>query len=413
MRWLFAGLIALVASVGVALFALPDPGYVLIGFGKYSLETTLLVFAVVLAVVYVVLRMLAGLWHVPARVRRWNYRRESQRQRKLFDSAVVELVEGRPERAERRLARLAYASETPLDVYLSAARVANRIGAQDRRDYYLQLALERNPKAETAIALVQAELQLAQAQVDQAQTTLTRLRALAPRNSQVMRLLMQLYLQQKDWQQLRVLLPELQRSQILHSEQWQRLAVQVYREQIRALGASQDLEAIKSGWKHLPSPMQRDEALQSVYVQELLRQGEHEYAEHVLRDQLRQTWNPRLVYRYGEVAAEDAAAQLSVAEGWLAEHPEDPVLLLTLGKISLRNALWGKARSYLESSIAQQPTPEAYRLLGSLLEQLQEPQQAAACYRQGIELVAQSQAAPALAERPARPDSAALLEGPA
>jgi HemY protein len=133
----------------------------------------------------------------------------------------------------------------------------------------------------------------------------------------------------------------------------------------------------------------------------------------VLRDQLRQTWNPRLVYRYGEVAAEDAAAQLSVAEGWLAEHPEDPVLLLTLGKISLRNALWGKARSYLESSIAQQPTPEAYRLLGSLLEQLQEPQQAAACYRQGIELVAQSQAAPALAERPARPDSAALLEGPA
>jgi len=117
-RWLFAGLVALVASVGVALFALPDPGYVLIGFGKYSLETTLLVFVVVLAVVYVSLRMLAGLWHVPARVRRWNYRRESRRQRKLFDGAVIELVEGRPERAERRLARLAYSSETPLDIYL-------------------------------------------------------------------------------------------------------------------------------------------------------------------------------------------------------------------------------------------------------------------------------------------------------
>ena len=239
MRWLFAGLVALVASVGVALFALPDPGYVLIGFGKYSLETTLLVFVVVLGLVYVSLRMLAGLWHVPARVRRWNYRRESRRQRKLFDGAVMELVEGRPERAERRLARLAYSSETPLDVYLSAARVANRIGAQDRRDYYLKLALERNPKAEIAIALVQAELQLDRAQFDQAQTTLTRLRALAPRNSEVMRLLMQLYLQQKDWPQLRSLLPELQRSRILASEQWQRLAVQVYREQI--------LELVKAG----------------------------------------------------------------------------------------------------------------------------------------------------------------------
>jgi HemY protein len=412
-RWLFAGLVALVASVGVALFALPDPGYVLIGFGKYSLETTLLVFVVVLAVVYVSLRMLAGLWHVPARVRRWNYRRESRRQRKLFDGAVIELVEGRPERAERRLARLAYSSETPLDIYLSAARVANQIGAQDRRDYYLKLALERNPKAEIAIALVQAELQLAQAQFDQAQTTLTHLRALAPRNSQVVRLLMQLYLRQKDWQQLRILLPELQRSRVLNSEQWQRLATQVYREQILELGASRDLDGMKSGWNQLPSSLQQDEGMQSVYVQELLRQGQHAHAEHVLRDQLRHAWNSRFVYTYGDITAEDAAAQLSVAESWLDQHPDDPVLLLTLGKISLRNALWGKARSYLESSIAHQPTPEAYRLLGSLLEQLEEPEKAAACYRQGIELVAQGLPAAALTERAGHADSAALLERPA
>ena len=413
MRWLFAGLVVLVASVGVALFALPDPGYVLIGFGKYSVETTLLVFLAVLVVLYFLLRMLVGLWHVPARVRRWNYRRESRRLRKLFDGAVIELVEGRPERAERRLARLAYSSETPLDIYLSAARVANRIGAQDRRDYYLKLALERNPKAEIAIGLVQAELQLAQAQFDQAQTTLTRLRASAPRNSQVMRLLMQLYLRQEDWQQLRNLLPELQHSQVLNSEQWQRLAVQVYRERVLELGASQNLEAMKSGWRQLPSPLQQDESMQSVYVQELLRLGGHEHAEHVLRDQLRRTWNPRFVFTYGDVAAEDAAAQLSVAEGWLDQHPDDPVLLLTLGKVSLRNALWGKARSYLESSIAHQPTPEAYRLLGSLLERLQEPEQAAECYRQGIELVAQGLPAVALPEQPGNADSAALLERPA
>jgi HemY protein len=205
----------------------------------------------------------------------------------------------------------------------------------------------------------------------------------------------------------------LQRSRILTSEQWQRLAVQVYREQILETCTSGDLDAMKSGWKQLPSPLQQDEGLQSVYVQELLRQGEHEHAEHVLRDQLRQAWSPRFVYSYGDVAAEDAAAQLSVAEGWLDQHSEDPVLLLTLGKISLRNALWGKARSYLESSIAQQPTSEAYRLLGALLEQLQEPDQAAACYRQGIELVAQGQSAPALGERPGQADGAALLEGPA
>lgn len=407
MRWLFVALAVLVASVGVALFALPDPGYVLIGFGKYSLETTLLVFFVMLVTLYLLLRMLAGLWHAPVRIRRWNYRRETRQLRKLFDGAIIELVEGRPERAERKLARLAYANETPLDVYLSAARVANRIGAQDRRDYYLKLALERHPKAEIAIAVTQAELQLAQSQTDQAQTTLTRLRALSPRNSQLMRLLMQLYLQQKDWQQLRNLLPDLQHSQILNSEQWQRLAVQVYREQLRELGASQDLEAVKSGWKQLPPRLQQDEGVQSVYVQELLRLGAHEHAEKVLREQLRQAWNPRLVYTYGDVAAEDSVSQLRIAEGWLDQHPDDPVLLLTLGKISLRNTLWGKARSYLESSIARQPTPEAYRLLGALLERLEEPDKAAECYRQGIEAVTGGFPAVALPE-PVRADSAVL-----
>jgi len=401
MKWLFVGLIALVVSVGLALFALPDPGYVLIGFGSYSVESTLLVFVVALAVLYLLLRMLGGLWQAPARVRRWSYRRETRRLRKLFDGAVVEMIEGRPERAERRLARLAYASDTPLDVYLSAARVASRIGAQDRRDYYLKLALERHPGAEIAVLLTLAELQLAQSQLDQAQTTLTRLHALSPRSPQVMRLLMQLHLGQKNWQQLRSLLPDLQHSQVLDSEQWQRLAVQVYREGLLEKGASQDLDAVRREWKQLPSRLQKHDALQAVYVQELLRLGAHEQAQQLLYDQLRQAWNPQLVYSYGDISAEDSASQLSAAEGWLDQHPDDPVLLLTLAKISLRNALWGKARSYLESSIARQPTAEAYLLLGSLLERLEEPDKAAEYYRRGIELVTQGVAAVPLPTRPA------------
>jgi HemY protein len=405
MKWLFTGLAVLVASVGLALFALPDPGYVLIGFGKYSIETTLLAFAVLLAVAYLGLYMLARLWQVPTRIRRWNYRRRSRRLRRLFDVALIELVEGRPERAERRLARLAYSDETPLDVYLTAARVANRIGAQERRDYYLKLALERHPDAELAVLLVCAELQLAATQLDQAQTTLTRLRAMSPRNAEVLRLLMKLYLQQQDWQQLRKLLPELQRSQVLDSGRWQRLAVQVYQEQALQLAATRDLEAVKSAWRQLPAALQQDDRVRTRYLHELLRLGGHAYVEQLLREQLGQVWSPPLVDTYGDLSGGDPAAQLSVAEGWLEEHPDDAVLLLALGKISLRNELWGKARGYLESSIARQPTPQAYRLLGSLLEHLQEADKASECYRRGIALVTGDTAAIALPE-PA--DSVAL-----
>ena len=386
MKWLLLAVVALLASVTVALLALPDPGYVLLGYGKYSVETSLLVLVVVLGLLYLGLRLLAGLWHVPAKLQHWEGQRHNRRLQRLFNGAVIDLAEGRLERAERRLARVVKSRQAPLQAYLSAARVAGQSGADERRDAYLELALQRNPGAEITVALTRAEILLSASQLEQAQTVLTRLHNTAPRNSQVLRLLMQLYVQQQDWQQLRDLLPELRRSQVLNDRQWQQLAVKVYRERVLALSSSSDLKSLKAGWKQLPPPVQQDEGLLAVYIEQLLRLGEHEQAEKLLGTRIRDVWNQRLVYLYGELQSGDASAQQTLAERWLEQHRQDPVLLLSLAKISLRNQLWGKARSYLEASIDLQPGAEAYRLLGNLLEQLEEPDKAAECYRKGVEL---------------------------
>jgi HemY protein len=396
MKWLLLALMALLASVTVALVALPDPGYVLLGYGKYSVETSLLVLLVLLGVLYLGLRLLAGLWHVPAKVQHWESQRHNQRLQRLFNGAVIDLAEGRLERAERRLARVVKSHNAPLQAYLSAARVAGQTGADGRRDTYLELARQRNPGAEITVALTRAEILLSAAQLEQAQTVLTRLRNSAPRNSQVLQLLMQLYVQQQDWQQLRDLLPELRRSQVLDDRQWQQLAVKVYRERVLALSSTSDLETLKKGWKQLPPPVQQDEGLLAVYIEQLVRLGEHEQAGQLLATLIREGWNQRLVYLYGDMQSVDAPAQQTLAERWLEQHPQDPVLLLSLAKISLRNQLWGKARSYLEASIDLQPSAEAYRLLGTLLEKLEEPDKAAECYRKGVELPVQGMSGIAL-----------------
>ena len=390
MKWLLLALVAVVGSVAVALVALPDPGYVLIGYGKYSVEMSLLIFTVVLGLLFLGLRALAGLWHVPVRVRRWERRRHYQRLQQGFDSGTLDLVEGRYERAERRLARLLKSHQAPLQAYLSAAKAAARLGADERRDAYLQLAQKRLPQAEVSILMNQAELQLAGGQSEQAQTTLTRLQALAPHNHQTLRLLMQLWLQQQDWQKLRDLLPELRRSQVIDHQQWHRLAVQVYRERIAELASATDIDGLNEGWTQLPPPVQQDAGLLAVYVEQLVRLGSHSQAAELVRTQLKRSWDERLVYLYGDVQEGDSAAQQSIAEQWLLEHPQDSILLLTLGKISLRSQLWGKARSYLEASVNLQPDAEAYRLLADLLEQLDEPEQAAQCYRKGLTLLGQS-----------------------
>ena len=397
MKWLLVALLVLIGSVAVALVALPDPGYVLIGYGKYSVETSLLVLVVALVLAYFGVRALAGLWHVPGHLQHWGKRRHDLRLQVWYDDATRALAEGRAERAERRLARLLRSRQAPLQAYLAAAQAAGQLGADQRRDRYLQLAMQRQPQSEASILLQQAELQLSASQPDQAQTTLARLQKLLPQNSRLLRLMMQLYLQTENWTRLRELLPELRRGHVLEQTRWQKLAVQVYREQLLAFSRAADLDGLNQGWKQVPSAVQQDPGLLAVYLEQLIRQGAHAQAGRLLREHLGKDWNARFVYLFGELHEQDPAAQQAHAEHWLEQHPQDPVLLLTLGKISLRNQLWGKARTCLQDSIRLQPSAEAYHHLANLLEQLDEPDAAVECFRKGLALSGASQSGRSLA----------------
>jgi HemY protein len=76
--------------------------------------------------------------------------------------------------------------------------------------------------------------------------------------------------------------------------------------------------------------------------------------------------------------------QLAQAESWLAAHPEDPQLLLCLGRLAARDKLWGKSRDYFERSYRLQRSPEICAELGRLLSALGEAGIAAAYFREGL-----------------------------
>lgn len=63
---------------------------------------------------------------------------------------------------------------------------------------------------------------------------------------------------------------------------------------------------------------------------------------------------------------------LDRAETWLPDHSEDAALLLSCAQLATRAELYGKARSFLETSIAIRPRLEAYQLLAWLMEQMGE-----------------------------------------
>ena len=137
----------------------------------------------------------------------------------------------------------------------------------------------------------------------------------------------------------------------------------------------------------MPKKLKGDITLLNAYYTAMMRTGMHQKAEKDLIAALKQEWRAPLVQLYGLVEGPDASKQLKLAESWLATRPDDPDLLLTAARLCLRTELWGKARSYLETVLAIRPTPDAYQVYGSLLNQLGEGDAAADAYRAGLGMV--------------------------
>src|SRR5690606_36922787 len=108
----------------------------------------------------------------------------------------------------------------------------------------------------------------------------------------------------------------------------------------------------------------------TVAAQSFIRLGGCKEAHRVIADALEQNWSEELVLLYGECQADDALDRIERCERWLTEHPRDAMLLLTLGRLCAYRELWGKAQSYFEASLSQQPTRAAHRELARLCERL-------------------------------------------
>jgi HemY protein len=117
----------------------------------------------------------------------------------------------------------------------------------------------------------------------------------------------------------------------------------------------------------LSSSQRQDAELLLAYAGQLRALGAQEEAEEVLRKALKQGYDARLMRLYGQLRGRDPARQLQTAEGLLKQHPQDPLLLLSLGRLCLQNGLWGKAREYFEISLEFSRSAETCAELARLL----------------------------------------------
>ena len=368
-------------------FLLEDPGYVAINFRGYLVEMSVPVLLGIAVALIFAIWAIRKLIIAPRLIGEAAGRYRAGRAGQKLMRGMIEVAEGNFARGEKLLARAASTSDAPLFNYLQAARAAHLQGSDQRRDEWLKLAYEHTPAAANAVLLTQAELQLDRGQYEQALATLRRIDEDSRDHSYALALLGRLYFRLEDWEQLAALLPRLKKHGRVTQKTLDEWSVRVYRESLETAGTG---DTVIEAWKKVPKSLQADPELLGAYFEGLMRGGLHEKAEKELAATLKANWQGPLVRLFGLVEGPNASKQLKRAEGWLAARGDDPDLLLAAARLCLRNELWGKARSYLESVITLRPTPEAYQEYGRLLNQLGEGDAAADAFREGLGLVAES-----------------------
>lgn len=366
-----------------------DPGYLLITINHWSLETTLWFALIALIFIFFLLHglllLVAKLRRSPTTFRRWRSKRRALRAQARTRQGLIEFSEGYWSQAQNHLIKALADTDSPLLNYLTAARAAQEMGDNQRRDDYLRQAQQAMPDAKVAVELTQAQLQLADQQWEQALATLRHLQGLAPGHPYVLKLLMHLYQEMKDWIQLIALLPELKKNQVISEKDFNPLQQQAYFNAISDLTKQGQATALSKMIKQLPKNLAQDPELMLEYCRFLLAHHEHKQAEAIIRNCLRKQYSNPLIRLYGQIKADDK--QLAFAESLLKKQPHSAELYLCLGRLSLNNHLWGKAKDYLEKSIHLTANPAAYEELGKLLEQLGDQAGACLAYRQGLELM--------------------------
>jgi HemY protein len=379
-------ILALLAGALLASALRLDAGYVAISFLGVLIEMSVITLVLLVLAAYFALWLLIRLFRARQLRREAQATRRQQRARNDLARGILELAEGNWPTAEITVTRSARENAQPVVNYLVAARAADLQGAHERRTGWLRMAREAAPDEVAPVLVTQAEIQLKYKQFDAARVTLQELDASGHQNPRGLLLLARLYRHLGQFEKLRALEPKLRGARRIRAAAVDELMDQAYLEMLRVAAESGDPAHLERAWNDASKPATRRPDIVLAYARGAMKCRNHDAAEEVLREFLDNEWNEQLAAAYGELEMPEPLEPLGIAEKWLRARREDPVLLVTCARLSIRAELYGKARSYLDTSLAIRRHPETYQILGQLLEQLGEKERAAQVLREGLAL---------------------------
>jgi HemY protein len=381
-------LTTLALALVLGLLAMEDPGYVLLSREPWEIEISLALFVLLLlllfAALYLLVRMVMRAASAHSDLFEWRQRRERDRAGRDIMQGYARLIEGDWAEAERELTRRLEHSRLPLLNHLGAAYAAQQNGDLERRDAHLDAAAGSR-RYRASVQLTRARLQYLAGQHRQALDTLASLPAPMRRRKVAERMEAEILGALGDRRQLAERLPVWRRHGSFSASELVELESQAYGGRYLADAATEGETGLDRAWSSLPAAQRKDPEIIAGYARRLAAAGSGQAAADHLRKVLHHDWHSELVALFAELDIGNPAEQLRQCEVWRERHPEDPVLLLVLARLTRDHGDPARAQTLFADAIRRGAPAEAYLELGRLLERSGDGEEALICYRRGLE----------------------------
>lgn len=370
-------------AVGLSLAARHNDGYALFVLPPWRAEVSLNLLILLLLSTFVLghllLRAIANVLRLPGKVREFRARRARDKAEVALREAMRLSLEGRYGHALKSAERAWEAGHAPGLAALLALRSAHAMRDESRGSLWRERVMIHDDEIRTARLMTEAEIATETRRFDDARIALENLGASGGRHIAALRLALRARQSAGEWHEVVRLTRQLEKHKAMTSEQAAPIRLRAHREVLGSL--SQDAPQLLRYWRDLPAAERLEPRLALAGARAFAAADDCIEAARIVEDALDERWDSSLITAYAECEGGDVLSRIAHAEKWLVHHPKDARLLFALGRLCRQKQLWGKAESYLDASLAVEPSRAAYIEIAQLLDQLERPEEASRHYR--------------------------------
>lgn len=378
---LFIGLI--IAGFGILIMR--EPGFAVFSYSDTTVEIPLIkfYFGVVAAfiILYFLFRIIGALFRWPKRLKAKRQQKRNLEIMHSLESSMLNFSQFNWTEAMRTATKFIKQSPMQKAQHLFAAHCAHNTGQADTRNAHVT-SLRKLEDGKSLANTIEAEFCLEDGNPEKA---LMLLRDESKDNICNLNTLCHAYIKTNNIEGMEISLPSL----LPYADRAPRIQYTVNRSlkwTINYYDTHSSETKLAALWKIYNKQLQSNPSLLRAYVHTLINHGQDTTAEQIIKTQLDTNWDETLIQEYGLLKIDNLPQRTKQSEDWLQNHKDSAGLLLTLGRLNKKQKLWGKAKSYLESSLSRKPLVGTYAELAELHELLDEPIDAQRCAKKGLHI---------------------------